>query len=140
MMEQLLISNARYLLLPTSFGIKKIMRNMLALQQSIKTLTNDQEDTNFERAKQYYSLFFIAPQVCCELPHKLRPLIFHIFQDMLQAIRQQSIFTLDEYLSMLKLQCGVNSAEGDAGVTRATDRNYSMYVIDLHGMELDNVN
>lgn len=68
MMEQLLISNARHLILPTAFGIKKVMRNTLALQQSIKTLTNNQEDTDFERAKQYYSLFFIAPQVCCEFP------------------------------------------------------------------------
>jgi exocyst complex component 4 len=139
-MEQVLISNARHLLLPTSFGIKKITRNMLALQQSIKTLTNDQEDTNFERAKQYYSLFFIAPQVCCGSLHKRRPLILYPLQDMLQAIRQHSTFTLDEYQSMLKLQCGVNLAEGNVGVAKATDRNYSMYVIDLHGMELDNVN
>jgi exocyst complex component 4 len=59
---------------------------------------------------------------------------------MLQAIRQRSIFTLDEYQSMLKLQCGINPAEGDAGVAKATDRNYSMYVIDLHGIELEGVN
>lgn len=63
-----------------------------------------------------------------------------VLQDMLQAIRQQPTFTLDEYQSMLRLQCGVNIAEGDAGVAKATDRNYSMYVIDLHGMELDSVN
>ena len=62
------------------------------------------------------------------------------FKDMLQAIRQRPIFTLDEYQSMLKLQCGINPAEGDAGVAKATDRNYSMYVIDLHGIELENVN
>lgn len=67
MMEQWLISNAWHLVLPTAFGIEKIMRNMLALQQSIKMLTNDQEDTNFERAKQYYRLFFMAPQVCCQV-------------------------------------------------------------------------
>lgn len=139
MMEQLLISNARHVLLPTSFGIKKIMRNVLALQQSIKTLTNDQEDTDFERAKQYYSLFFITPEVCCALP-EVSFTDFPDVQDMLEAIRQQPVFTLDEYLSMLRLQCGVNSAEGDAGVAKATNRNYSMYVIDLHGMELDNVN
>ena len=43
---------------------------------------------------------------------------------MLQAIRQEAVFTLDEYLSMLKLQCGINPREGDAGVAKATDRNY----------------
>jgi len=56
---------------------------------------------------------------------------------MLQSIRQQPTFTLDEYQCMLKLQCGVNPAEGNAGVAKATDRNYSMYVIDLHGMQLE---
>lgn len=63
LMEQILISNARHLRLPSSFGVKKIMRNVLALQQSLKMLTDDQENTEFERAKQYYSLFFISPQV-----------------------------------------------------------------------------
>ncbi|KAG6855660.1 hypothetical protein H0H87_012346 [Tephrocybe sp. NHM501043] len=61
-MEDLLISNARHLHRVNSFGIKKILRNILALQQSIKTLTNDQNNTEFERAKQYYSLFFLSPQ------------------------------------------------------------------------------
>ncbi len=63
LMEQVLISNARLLRLPNDYGIKKMMRNMLALQQSIKTLTNDQQNTEFERAKQYYSLYYLTPQV-----------------------------------------------------------------------------
>jgi exocyst complex component 4 len=62
-MEQLLISGARHLRLPTAFGIKKIMRNILALQQSIKTLTNDQQNTEFDKAKRYYLLFNVSPQV-----------------------------------------------------------------------------
>jgi hypothetical protein len=64
-MEQMLISNARLLRLPNDYGIKKMMRNMLALQQSIKTLTNDQRNTEFKRAKKYYSLYYLTPQVCC---------------------------------------------------------------------------
>lgn len=63
LMESMLISNARLLRLPNDYGIKKMMRNMLALQQSIKTLTNDQQLTEFERAKQYYSLYNLSPQV-----------------------------------------------------------------------------
>ncbi|KAJ7107607.1 exocyst complex component sec8 [Mycena crocata] len=118
LMEQLLISGARHLRLPTAFGIKKIMRNILALQQSIKTLTNDQQNTEFERAKRYYSLFNVSPQ------------------DMLDGIRkkQKQWFTFDEYQTMLNLQCKVVTGDGDA---KATDRNYSMYVIDLHGLEMD---
>lgn len=66
-MEHMLISNARLLRLPNDYGIKKMMRNMLALQQSIKTLTNDQQHTEFERAKKYYSLYYLTPQVCTQL-------------------------------------------------------------------------
>lgn len=74
-MEQMLISNARLLRLPNDYGIKKMMRNMLALQQSIKTLTNDQQHTEFERAKQYYSLYYLVPQVI--LLHSLTWVLFH---------------------------------------------------------------
>lgn len=39
---------------------------------------------------------------------------------------------------MLDLQCGVDQSTGEAGVAKvATDRNYGMYLIDLHGMELE---
>jgi exocyst complex component 4 len=56
---------------------------------------------------------------------------------MLDGIRQKQVFSFDEYKVMLNLQCGVNQADGDEGVARAIDRNYSMYVIDLHGLELE---
>ncbi|KAJ7706369.1 Sec8 exocyst complex component-specific domain-containing protein [Mycena rosella] len=114
LMEQLLIAGARHLRQPTAFGIKKIMRNILALQQSIKTLTNDQQNTEFERAKRYYSLFNMSPQ------------------DMLDGIRKKQSFTFDEYQTMLNLQC---KTEGGGDSSR--DRNYSMYVIDLHGLEME---
>ncbi|KAJ6574932.1 Sec8 exocyst complex component-specific domain-containing protein [Mycena capillaripes] len=116
LMEQLLISGARHLRLPTAFGIKKIMRNILALQQGIKTLTNDQQNTEFDKAKRYYSLFNVSPQ------------------DMLDGIRKKQIFTFDEYQMMLNLQCKV--VAGDDG-PKAGDRNFSMYVIDLHGLEME---
>jgi exocyst complex component 4 len=53
---------------------------------------------------------------------------------MLEGIRQKQVFSFDEYQTMLNLQCGVSQTEGAA---QATDRNYSMYVIDLHGLELE---
>ena len=56
---------------------------------------------------------------------------------MLDQIREKQKFTFDEYKMMLNFQCGVNPAEGDAGVAKATDRNYNMYVIELHGLAVD---
>lgn len=63
LMEHLLISNDRHLRVVNNFGVKKILRNILALQQSIKTVTNEQKNTEFERAKRYYSLYFDSPAV-----------------------------------------------------------------------------
>ena len=57
-------------------------------------------------------------------------------QDMIDSIRQRHSFSFDEYKTMLDLQCGVDpTVPGSAA--HATDRNYNMYVIDLHGLELD---
>ncbi|KAL6310091.1 Sec8 exocyst complex component-specific domain-containing protein [Sparassis latifolia] len=119
LLEHLLISNARYIRSANAFGIKKMMRNILALQQNIKTITEDSYDGEFERAKRYYSLFMLSPQ------------------DMLDSVRQKQEYSFDEYKTMLDLQCGVDPTEPD-GVAQATDRNYNMYVIDLHGLELEN--
>jgi exocyst complex component 4 len=68
----MLISNTRLLRLPNEYSIKKMMRIMLALQQSIKTLTNDEQNTEFERAKQYYSLYYLTPQVRFLAPQVVR--------------------------------------------------------------------
>lgn len=120
LIDQLLITNARLLRLPTAFGIKKINRTMLALQQCIRSITDDQECSEFRQAKEYYSLFFITPQ------------------EMLDGIRKKQAFSFEEYQTMLNLQCGVDQTRtGDERTSRATDRNYSMYVIDLHGLEME---
>jgi exocyst complex component 4 len=63
LMEQIIIASARHLQLPNAYGVKKIIRNILALQQSIKSITDDKQLTEFEQAKQYYSMFFESPQV-----------------------------------------------------------------------------
>jgi exocyst complex component 4 len=56
---------------------------------------------------------------------------------MLDKIRERQTFTFDEYKTMLSFQCGVNPTEGEAGVAKATDRKYNMYVIELHGLVMD---
>ena len=62
-MEGLLIANARHLRTVDSFGVKKMLRNILALQQNIKTIAQESQHADFERAKRYYSLFTLAPRV-----------------------------------------------------------------------------
>jgi hypothetical protein len=63
-MDDLLIYNARHIGVANPLGMKKISRNMLALQQCVKTIVHDARDGELLRAKQYYSLFFLSPPVC----------------------------------------------------------------------------
>ena len=63
LLEHLLISEAKRIRLANANGIRKMIRNILALQQSIKTLTSDTRGADFDRAKKYYTLFFRTPAV-----------------------------------------------------------------------------
>jgi exocyst complex component 4 len=56
---------------------------------------------------------------------------------MLTSIREQQTFTFEQYEVMLNLQCGVDQSQRDRSGAQATDRNYSMYIIDLHGLEME---
>lgn len=58
-------------------------------------------------------------------------------QELLEVIKRDKKFTFEEYQAMLNLQCGVDQTLGQTGVSQAADRNYSMYVIELHGLELE---
>jgi len=37
---------------------------------------------------------------------------------------------------MLNFQCGVDQALGDRGAAQATDKNYNMYLIELHALAI----
>ena len=50
------------------FGIAKLMRDILALQQGIRTIESGQQTAHFERARMYYSLFAMGPQVSRRVP------------------------------------------------------------------------
>ena len=137
-MQHLLISNARHIHAANVYGVKKMNRNMLALQQNIKTITDDSQNTQFERAKRYYSLFLLSPPVRRHL-HFLSVLAANRrMQELLDTVRQKQEFTFDEYKAILDLQCDVQSSAAPGGAAQATDRSYNMYLIELHGLELEN--
>lgn len=64
LVEKLLVSNARQIRVANDFGMKKVNRNIRALQQSIRTIGDGEQFAQFERARQYYALFLLGPQVC----------------------------------------------------------------------------
>jgi len=63
LMEHLLVTHSRHIRFANEFGVKKIIRNIVALQQSLKAITDDQKDAEFERAKRYYGLFWSGAAV-----------------------------------------------------------------------------
>jgi exocyst complex component 4 len=129
-MEYMLVVNAKHLRRPTAFGIKKVFRNILALQQVLKTLTDDEQESEFEHAKEYFSLFFITPQVGIHLLSRF-PADYGT-QEMLDSIRNKQSFTFEDYRAMLNLQCGADQGE-------AIDRNYSMYLLDLQALDIEHI-
>lgn len=58
-------------------------------------------------------------------------------QGLLDSVRTNRMFAFDEYKVILNLQCGVDQCLGDSAASKATDRNYGMYSIELHGLELE---
>ncbi|KAJ3554644.1 hypothetical protein NM688_g3000 [Phlebia brevispora] len=119
LMESLLITNAKYLRAINTHGVKKMLRSILALQQNIRTIAQESRHADFERAKRYYSLFALSPR------------------DLLDTVRQKQEFSFDEYKVILDLQCGVDPSQGEKAAGQASDRNYNMYLIELHGLELE---
>lgn len=55
---------------------------------------------------------------------------------MLSLIKQKPLFSFEEYRSMLNFQCGVDQALGDKGASQATDKDYNMYLIELHALAI----
>jgi len=117
--DQLLVNNARQIRVANDFGMKKVNRNIRALQQCIRTIGDGEQFARFERARQYYALFLLGPR------------------GLLNTIRTNKTFSFDECKVILNLQCGVDQSLGDSAASRAADRNYGMYSIELHGLELE---
>ena len=55
---------------------------------------------------------------------------------MLDGVRKKHFFKFDEYQTMLNFQCGVDPSDA-ATAGKATDRDYSSYIVDLHGLEMN---
>ncbi|KZV93778.1 hypothetical protein EXIGLDRAFT_612626 [Exidia glandulosa HHB12029] len=118
LIEHLLISHARSIRFANSFGIQKIQRNILAMQQNLKTIMDGPLEAELERAKKYYSLFSLAPA------------------RLLAGIRQRAEFTFDEYKTILNFQYGIDQSLSETAAAQS-DREYNMHLIDLHALAID---
>lgn len=138
LMEDILISSARHIRVANIHGTRKIMRNIIALRQNIKTLTSWSSSSDFDRSREFWNLFSLGPQVSSQNYRLFNSLDNMMqFQKMLDLIKREQRYRFEDYQAMLNLQCGVDQTLGQAGVSQASDRRYNEYAIELHGLELE---
>ncbi|KAG9089978.1 hypothetical protein FRC06_001261 [Ceratobasidium sp. 370] len=124
LVEHLLVSNSRLIRFANDMGIQKMLRNLYALRQNLKTITNLPNDAELQQAEDYYKLYALGPAA------------------MLEHIKDKQTFGFEEYKSMLNLQCGVDQAMVDnnqlgAAASQASVREYNDYLIELHALAID---
>ncbi|GAA5933851.1 hypothetical protein JCM1841_001318 [Sporobolomyces salmonicolor] len=97
LMDQLLISNARHIRLANEFGLSKMMRNILALQQNLKNIGDSPLDVDFDRSRKFWELFGKGPRA------------------MLDAIQAGVVqYQFDDYKALLQLQLQIDQSGKDS--------------------------
>ncbi|KAG9093587.1 hypothetical protein FS749_014144 [Ceratobasidium sp. UAMH 11750] len=124
LVEHLLVSHSRFIRFANDMGIQKMLRNLYALRQNLKTITSLPNDAELQQAEDYYKLFALGPTA------------------MLEHIKDKQMFGFEEYKSMLNLQCGMDQAMADnnqpgAAASQASVREYNDYLIELHALAID---
>ncbi|GAA5956509.1 hypothetical protein JCM3765_003467 [Sporobolomyces pararoseus] len=135
LMDQLLITNARQIRLANSFGLSKMNRNILALQQNLKNIGEEPLQVDFDRSRKFWELYGKGPRA------------------MLDEIQNGSLnYSFDDYKTLLQLQLQIDQSGKDAtggvpgtdsiiGAPIANEKNrraYGEFMIEL--FSLDNGN
>jgi exocyst complex component 4 len=150
-----MVSTGRYVRFATRFGVYKIQRNILAIQQTLCNITEGADDSILSKAQRYWQLYDLGPKV-----RKYLGVIFctdHLWsiQAMLEELQNQKPeFSFDEYNHMLNLQCKVdpkasqrfssgsqNNATGNVSTQPSIDADRTLYndfLIDLHSLAINN--
>ena len=116
----MMISNAAYIKRLNHNGVRKMVRNILALQQNLLSVLSAAQCAPMERGREYYSLFGLGPEVSVLTPlynstTTPRLNLCLCLQRMIQDIQDKGArFTFDEYRVMLGLICDENRKENEA--------------------------
>ncbi len=68
LVDHLFIQAARSMKVVNSAGVKKIKRNILSLQQSLRSINRGSEEGVLSRSVAYWDLYDRGPKVCSCLP------------------------------------------------------------------------
>ncbi|GAA5904682.1 exocyst subunit SEC8 [Sporobolomyces salmoneus] len=104
LMDQLLITNARQIRLANSYGLSKMNRNILALQQNLKNIGDEPLQVDFDRSRKFWELFGKGPRA------------------MLDEVQTGTLsYTFDDYKTLLQLQLQIDQSGKDATGAGGTD-------------------
>lgn len=111
LINHIFINAARHVKNVNSAGARKIRRNILSLQQTLRGIVPSSSDGMLARAMEYWDLFQQGPK------------------GMLQNIsRTRPQFSFEDYNAMLQLQCAAKE-HGDADL--------NSHLIDLHALAME---
>lgn len=119
LMDGLLIRNSRHIRLANEHGQRKMLRNILALQQNLKTLGDEPLEVNFDRSRRFWDLFVQGPKVRSgrdlTCPERQTTDADHVgTQSMLDQARAGTIdYEFEDLKALLNLQCGVDQSGKD---------------------------
>ncbi|WVR04091.1 hypothetical protein IAU60_001090 [Kwoniella sp. DSM 27419] len=112
LVDQIFISSARNIKMVNPAGVRKIKRNILALQQTLRGIGAASFDGTLDRAVEYWDLYDKGPK------------------RMLEELKQtKPVFSFEDYNTMLNLQCKADQDD-------APSSELNTYLIDLHALSM----
>jgi exocyst complex component 4 len=128
LVDHLFIQAARSIKVINLAGVKKIKRNILSLQQTLRNVHCGSAEGVLTRSVAYWDLYESGPKVRPDRPADRIRLI--VSQNMMESIRtSKPMFSFEDYNTMLNLQCKTDQAE-------APSSELNTYLIDLHALSM----
>ena len=122
------VSSARSLKVINAAGVAKIQRNMLALQQTMRSINQSPADGVLHLSSVYWDMYNQDPKVSCLGKCQADG------QDILENLRTMTKppFSFEDYNTMLNLICKTDTLSSPDTLPSSSDLN--TYLIDLHAL------
>ncbi|WVW79702.1 hypothetical protein I302_101672 [Kwoniella bestiolae CBS 10118] len=112
LVDQVFISSSKNIKMVNAAGVRKIKRNILALQQTLRGIAPAAKEGQLGRAMEFWELYDKGPK------------------EMLEELKtSKPLFSFEDYNTMLNLQCKADQDD-------APSSELNTYLIDLHALSM----
>ncbi|WRT65409.1 uncharacterized protein IL334_002352 [Kwoniella shivajii] len=112
LVDQVFITSSKFIKMVNPAGVRKIKRDILALQQTLRGIAPAAKEGQLNKAIEYWELYHKGPK------------------EMLEELRtSKPIFSFEDYNTMLNLQCKADQDDGPSS-------ELNTYLIDLHALSM----